>query len=553
MVQLSLIEEIKDRASRLIPTAYMEIVEECTAPHLLIPTYEHVKFLCDTVNRKPEAIIDVVRALRRRITDANVAVKHLTIQLLEPMFKNCPTPFHIQIAAQKGLLRDLVAVGCLHPTTGRAMQAKEAALLLILNLSIWFRGHPARETHILTTLADDVRKELGPNCFEGLEPQRDARIKVQVNAPNHPRQQSEQQADASRGDHGPRSHGQRRERRSIVNAIPIDLPTPERVSAMLETCIAFSEYVSNAEMNPEMPMCDDEVVQSYMSQVRKDHEYVTILLSSNLQVDRDLQQTVSESQSAVMKKVEDVIAQQKRDATLAGQPTTPSARQHTAVRSAGDTEQPFGSSPSLQVTAMPLRDTPPHAEIPSGTTGVAGGFSAPVASPPSAAAPTVEDLFGGAQSAPQAAALMSTSLELSSDDAASAHVSPREPSSERTAAAAAPSLGDDAETPSGHVHAATLPSPTEPQAMEEAEAEEAPTEPQAMEEAEAEEASTEPQAMEEAEAEEAPAEPQAMEEAEAEEAPTEPQPSALESAPMATTPPRDDDDFDAFLESHTGS
>ncbi|AYU83893.1 conserved hypothetical protein [Leishmania infantum JPCM5] len=447
MVQLSLIEEIKDKALRLMPNPYADIVEECTAPQLLIPTYEHVKFLCETVNKKPESTVDVVRAIRRRIADSHVAVKHLTIQLLESMIKSCSTWFHIEVATQKGLLRDLVAVACVQPTTGRAMQAKESALLLTLNLSIWFRGHPAEECYILTTLADDVRNQMGPNCFEGLEPERNARMKVEVHAPNRNRRQPGQRSDAGHDYQGERSHGHHRDKRSVVDAIAINLPTSERVSAMLEMCMTFSDYVNNTETNPNVCLRDDEVVQSYLSQLREDHIYVTILLSSNLQLDRDLLRTVSDSQSAVLAKVEKSMARPRADATPEGSSALPPALQQTLMRSAVDTEQNSSGVSAFQETGMQQRPPPPRAEVPSGSVGMAGTSPAPVSTPPLAAAPVAEDLFGNGQSAPQATPSMPKLPVPSMEEPGSPPArSPPAASPEETADAVEPAVGDFATT-----------------------------------------------------------------------------------------------------------
>ncbi|KAG5465837.1 hypothetical protein CUR178_00551 [Leishmania enriettii] len=519
MVQLSLIEEIKDRASRLIPTPYMEIVEECTAPHLLIPTYEHVKFLCETVNRKPEAIVDVVRALRRRIADPDVAVKHLTVQLLESMIKNSSTSFHVEMASQKGLLRDLVAVACMRPTTGRAMQAKEAALLLTLNLSIWFRGHPAEESYILTTLADDVRSQMGPNCFEGLEPERNAHVKVQANTSDRHREQSEKRAGAAPGNRAVRLHGHRRDKRNIVDAIPIDFPTTERIAAMLDACMTFSEYVSNAEMNPEVQLREDEVVQSYLSRVREDHVYATILLSSNLQLDRDILQTVTESQSSVLKKVEKLMTRPRVDTTPATQQPLLPAQPPTLVRTADDTEQRSGDFPPFQATAMPPRATPPRAEVASGNAEVASSSPVKVITPTAAAAPSVEDLFGYTQPVPQATASLPSPPESSTIESVPAPVPSTAPPREETATAAGLAVGDFAADMSAPFNATAPPSLTRAEAIEEADAE-------------------------------------------AEAKPVQPLPAVPESATdvdaahspitTATIPPKDYDEFDAFLEGRTG-
>nr|CAJ2482413.1 unnamed protein product [Leishmania braziliensis] len=455
MVKLSFIEEIKDKATRLIPTPYMEIVEECTASHLLIPTYEHVKFLCETVNKKPETIVDVVRALRRRIACPDVAIQHLTIQLLESMIKSCSTSFHIEVASQKGLLRDLVTAACVQPTTGRAMQAKEAALLLTLNLSIWFRGHPAEESYILTTLADDVRNQLGPNCFEGLKPESNTRMKVEVYAANRNRQQLDVRASGDHKVHGTRSQGHRRQKHHIVDAIPIDLPTSERVSAMLEACMSFSEYVNNTELNREVSLREDEVVQSYLSQVREDHIYVTILLSSNLQVDRDLLRTVADSQSAVLAKVEKSTSRPRVDAMLEKKSTLPPVPQQTLVRSAGDTEQQYSNSSTWQGTTIPPRLTPPHAKVPSENTNVTSSSPVPVAAPPASSAVSEANLFGEMQPEPQVAESMYIPPESSSTEQVSA-AAPVPPAAlhEETAPVAGPALESSVEPTPNFVDAA---------------------------------------------------------------------------------------------------
>ncbi|KAG5464363.1 hypothetical protein LSCM1_00546 [Leishmania martiniquensis] len=520
MVQLSFIEEIKDRASRLVPTPYMEIVEECTAPHLLIPTYEHVKFLCETVNRKPEAVSDVVRALRRRIADSDVAVKHLTVQLLESMIKNSSTSFHLEVASQKGLLRDLVAVACMRPTTGRAMQAKEAALLLTLNLSIWFRGHPAEESYILTTLADDVRSQMGPNCFEGLEPERSARMRVQVGTSNRHRERSENRTGDAPDKHAARVHGHRHDRRNVVDAIPIDLPTPERISAMLDACMAFSEYVNNAEINSEVHLRDDDVVQSYLSQVREDHVYATILLSSNLQLDRDLLRTVTDSQSAVLAKVERLMTRPRVDTAAETQPPLPPAQQPTLVSAAGDTDQGEIDPPALQAATIPPRAAPPRAEVLDGNVGVASSSPAPVAESTAVAAPSVEDLFGDMQSAPQATASISMPLEPSTVEIVPIPVPPHAAPHEETATPTAPAVGDVAASAPAPLDAAAPPSPTHAEVMKKAETE-------------AEVELVQPQSA-------------------AAESGT-----AVDAAQVTTTATaisaKDEDDFDAFLEGRTGN
>lgn len=342
MVQLSFFDEVKDKASRLLPTEYLPIVEQCTAPHLVIPTYENVVFLCDSANTKPDAVADIVRSVRRRITDDDVAVKHLTIQLLSALIKSGGSQLHVEVAERKGLLRDLVNVACMHPTSGRGMQAKEAALLLILNLSIWFVGHPDERCFILTTLAGDVRAVLGPNCFEGIEPDRS--IHVRLTAGQRRRQQSE--VPLQRREHRS-GHGSEQRKKTVVNAIPVDMPTEQTIAVMLDTCMTFSEYLNNAERTPTGAIRRDDVIQTFIQKVKEDRDYVAVLLSSNLQLDRDLLHTVNESQTAVLTKVEVTDSQKAAPAATAQPPPSVAANSGT-VRSAVDTEnEPTASSPHV--------------------------------------------------------------------------------------------------------------------------------------------------------------------------------------------------------------
>ncbi|KPI85035.1 hypothetical protein ABL78_5919 [Leptomonas seymouri] len=542
MVQLSLLDEVKDRASRLIPTPYMESVEECTAPGLLIPTFETVRLLCETVSRQPDEIAGVVRALRRRIADNDIAVKHLTVQLLDSMIKNSGTAFHTEVASQKGFLRDLVSIACIQPTTGRAMQAKEAALLLTLNLSIWFHGHPVPECYILTTLADDVRNQLGPNCFEGIEPDRNMRLRMPATVPAAAALRVDPRGAKVRRDSGGRAPSHRKEKRNIVDAIPIDFPTSERISAMLDVCMTFSEYLNNAEMNTDKPLTRDEVVLGCLSQVREDHRYVVMLLSSNLQLDRDLLGTVSDSQLAVLNKVEE-LSENVAGHAAAPQETQPftlptSAAQHTPVRSAVDTESPQHHAPlslgAAAAAATPPRTTPPHAEVAAGGSGEACASASPQRIP----APSVDDLFGDSAKA----ASFSSSNALEASPVAQSSNPTEKRSADRSAPITSPSLNPSVPSPSQAASAvapvATAEAAPAPQAdpavvgREDAEkhvdGDELPEKEQGQQKTE----------------ESAPAVSEAQT--------VVPEPTSM-PAPAAAAPPKDDDDFDAFLEGRMSS
>lgn len=368
MVQLTFLEEVKDKASRLIPSAYVGIVEECTAPNLTIPIYEHVMFLCASANNKPESLGDIVRALRRRITDNNPAVKHLLIMLLDAMIKNCGLTFHVEMCSQKGLLRDLENVATTKPTCARGMQTKEAAMKLILNLSVWFVGHPDQRCHILTTLASDVRAVVGPDAFDGVRPDTSVRLRVTAPAagPTPPRPGSAHQS---------RHGGGGRERPPIVDAIPIDLPKEDQLSAMLDICMTFSEYINNIPVNDDGTISRDDVVHGFAAKIAEDRRYVTTLLSSNLKLNRDVLTVISQSQTSVLNRLDDDTARSS----------------HATDASAPD---------PARRTAPPAAGTVPMEKIAQSSDASPLCKETTSATAPSAPAPSTDDIFGTPAEAP---------------------------------------------------------------------------------------------------------------------------------------------------------
>lgn len=170
MVNTNIFDSIKDKASKLLPTPYTDIVEECTSSHLTEPIGEDVMLIIDSANTKPDAVEDVLRAVRSRLDSDDSGVQHLTILLLQALIQNCGPALHREVASQKILLRDLVNIAVQVPVNVRAMRAMEAARCLILNLSLWFADHSDPHCMILTTLVNDVRQAAGPNAFAGCDP-----------------------------------------------------------------------------------------------------------------------------------------------------------------------------------------------------------------------------------------------------------------------------------------------------------------------------------------------------------------------------------------------
>ena len=179
MSQMSFVDEMKDKAGRLIPTAYTDIVTEATSDILLLPDMEKITFICDSANLKEENAVDVVRAVRRRIDNKNPKVQAFTVTLLDKLVKECGAIVHLEIAETKGLLRDLVNIAVKVPSRDGEREAKKSALTLILSMTIWFSAAAAANEKLkpLILLADDVRKRAGEKAVEGIEVETGVRLK----------------------------------------------------------------------------------------------------------------------------------------------------------------------------------------------------------------------------------------------------------------------------------------------------------------------------------------------------------------------------------------
>ncbi|KEG08883.1 hypothetical protein DQ04_06251000 [Trypanosoma grayi] len=301
MVVLSFLESIKDTASRMLPTPYMDIMEDATQPHLALPKYDGVAFLCESADTGEDTAVDVVRAVRRRITDDDPKVKYLTVLVLDALIKGCGRPLHLEVASQKGLLRDLQNIATHTPCiTEKERMAKEAALALILNMSIWFTGHPDGRVYILTTISDDVRHAVGPNAFEGINP--DTNTHVNVASRRH-----HQHHANSRSRHESRRHRQQQNnpQQPVVDAIGINYPTEEELAAMLDCCMTLAEYLNNAKVLPDGSIEVDDVIRGFREKIQADHGMLTVMLSSDLQLpNRDVLRDISDSQSNLVQRLE---------------------------------------------------------------------------------------------------------------------------------------------------------------------------------------------------------------------------------------------------------
>jgi hypothetical protein len=314
---MSFLDNVNDKASRIIPSAFTDVVAETTDETLLTINMPTLMFICDSVNSNAENIPDLIRALRRRIDNKVPKVQYFTIQTLDAVVKNCGLMVHLEIASTKGLLRDLIEIACRVPSRDGEAEAKEVALTLILNLSLWFSGHPDERLKILTTLADWTRKQAGPNCFEGIEPDMTVTIRRVVNRPGSTGQRHRREGAAP-------SNYQRRQQMEylrlqqmhdiqqsaqprVVQAIPFLVPTEEEVSGMLDACILLAECLNTAEQNHEAVM-GNELIAGIAAQVRRQHRDLSRILSAGEDLDNfDVLFSVTDTQTSVIQRLADVI------------------------------------------------------------------------------------------------------------------------------------------------------------------------------------------------------------------------------------------------------
>ncbi|ORC91328.1 uncharacterized protein TM35_000063330 [Trypanosoma theileri] len=347
MVVLSFLEKVRDKASRLLPSDYMDVVEDATMPHLMEPRHESVMFLCDRVNNGIDTVVDVVRAIRRRIADNDVKIQYLTVLLLNTLIRQCVIAFHIELASQKGLLRDLQNIAVRYPcVTEREQLAKDAALELILNLSIWFTGYPDERLYILSCLSDDVREEAGANAFENIQPDTSTQIEA-LKIRRQPSQRTGAQTQQQRSQQQQRRRQQQQQQPTapIVDAIGVNFPTDENLATMVECCTTFAEYLNNANVKEDGSIEVDDIIREFRKKISSDHAELALLLGSDLKLpNRDVLNDIYNSQTAIFQRLENSAKsdspqtvpqqqsqQQKREEQLTGVVPMESQPQHPPV------------------------------------------------------------------------------------------------------------------------------------------------------------------------------------------------------------------------------
>lgn len=314
MPQLTFMQNMSDKASRLLPSAFSEIVEDTTSEILTAPDYENIMFICDQTNQRAENAKDVILAIRRRIESTNPKVQYFTIILLDALIKNCYEDLHNAVADSPALQNVLIQIAVRTPIRDGEFEAKKAALQLILNMSYWFIGATEDKTKMLCKLADEVRAETTPLVFEDIESDPTYQLKRAPPTKVQRRQQNGASASGSSSTQrntnaipNPPSH------QRVVEAIPVHQYTGEQISGMLDSCMLLSEMLNAAEQE-HRGIIGDDIITSIAVQVRQDHRKLSILLSSGAEMENlDVLLSVADSQTAIIQRMSSMVERQGKN------------------------------------------------------------------------------------------------------------------------------------------------------------------------------------------------------------------------------------------------
>ena len=73
---------------------YQDIVDSATSELLMAQDWTKTFEIIDKVNSDPKCSVDIVNALKRRITSKNTVVVIRTLQLIDALIKNCTVELH---------------------------------------------------------------------------------------------------------------------------------------------------------------------------------------------------------------------------------------------------------------------------------------------------------------------------------------------------------------------------------------------------------------------------------------------------------------------------
>ena len=298
MAELSFFESGPDKATRLIPSPYSEFVEGATSELLLTTDYEKIMIVVDYGRGNADQTVDLIRAVRRRIDHKMAKVRCFTVHLIEALIKNCSIQLWATMAQDKGLLRDIVMLAARDASSNADREAKQAALQLTLDMEQWFaanRGAPEKLAS-LSKLAYHAR-HAGAN-YSGLTADTATKLDftaatAAAAAPSRRQQALNYPAgqQIARGETEPK----------YVDAIPVEQPTEQALSGMMEGVMLLAEFLNCAEQTHESVSRNDLII-NVAHQVKKDYNEMARLVSSGAKLDNmEMLLSVVDSQVAVLR------------------------------------------------------------------------------------------------------------------------------------------------------------------------------------------------------------------------------------------------------------
>eukprot|EP00906_Rhabdomonas_costata_P011495 RCo016382 len=123
-------------------SAFQGNVDEATSEFLLSPDWDKNLALVDIVNEKEENAKEVLRAVRKRTSNANPKVQYLALVVLETCVKNCGRHLRGELCQQKDLLADVLKIATKEAHVSGERETQEKALHMINSWHNSFRSKP---------------------------------------------------------------------------------------------------------------------------------------------------------------------------------------------------------------------------------------------------------------------------------------------------------------------------------------------------------------------------------------------------------------------------
>ena len=131
---------------------YQDIVDSATSELLMAQDWTKTFEIIDKVNSDPKCSVDIVNALKRRITSKNTVVVIRTLQLIDALIKNCTVELHKAMSDKWYSLLEKLAIG------RRGPEVQTEALLLIQRCGKAFMGMQ-REAPMFYRLYESLKNQ----------------------------------------------------------------------------------------------------------------------------------------------------------------------------------------------------------------------------------------------------------------------------------------------------------------------------------------------------------------------------------------------------------